>query len=106
MIRLEGVSSADTELQMQIASEACLASGAEDVLIAANKEQEAAIWDCRSAFLAAVKSGSEVDECDVVVPRNRIAEFVAYSQKYRLKSISGSKVLVMLPMEIYIFMFA
>ncbi len=81
MIRLEAASDADLEIQMQLAAEACLSSCADDVLIASSKEQEKTIWDCRADFLAAVKSGSEVDECDVVVPRNRIAEFVEYSKK-------------------------
>lgn len=80
MVRLEGVSSDDVELQMQIVGETCLAAGALDVLIARNREREKVIWDGRAAFLAAIKSGNEADECDVVVPRNKIAEFVDHSK--------------------------
>ena len=35
---------------------------------------------CKGCVLAALKSGNEVDECDVVVPRNRIADFVEYTK--------------------------
>ena len=35
----------------------------------------------RGAFLEAIKaSTSEMDECDVVVPRNHVADFIKYTK--------------------------
>lgn len=84
MIRVDGGSSEETEQAMEVIGDLCLESGASDVLIANTVEREQAIWDGRGAFLAAVKSGNEIDECDVVLPRSKIAEFVEYS-----KEVSG-----------------
>ena len=40
------------------------------------------IWSARGAFLEAIKaSTTEMDECDVVVPRNRVAEFVKFTRQ-------------------------
>ena len=39
------------------------------------------IWDARGAFLEAIKNSTvSMDECDVVVPRDRIADFVRFSR--------------------------
>ena len=48
------------------------------------------IWSARGAFLEAIKaSTTEMDECDVVVPRKHVAEFVLFSkelqEKYRIR---------------------
>lgn len=81
LIRMDGNSRAEVLSSMDLVGEACLAAGARDVLIADTPERQAAIWDARGAFLAALKSGNEVDECDVVVPRDRIADLVEYTKE-------------------------
>lgn len=81
LLRMDGNSQAEVLSAMDLAGDACLDAGASDVLIADSQERQAAIWDARSAFLAALKSGNEVDECDVVVPRNRIASLVEYTRE-------------------------
>ena len=51
--------------------------GARDVLLADTDERKASIWDARGAFLEAIKGGTpSMDECDVVVPRDKIAPFL------------------------------
>lgn len=57
----------------------CLEEGAIDVYISNTEERQESIWSTRGAFLEAIKnSTTEMDECDVVVPRSRIAEFVKF----------------------------
>jgi glycolate oxidase len=85
LLRMDGNSQAEVVSAMDLVGDACLDAGAADVLIADSQERQAAIWDARSAFLAALKSGNEVDECDVVVPRDRIAELVEHSKEVSRK---------------------
>lgn len=43
-------------------------------------ERNKAVWSARGAFLEAIKaSATEMDECDVVVPRNKIAIFIKHT---------------------------
>ncbi|MBM6860964.1 2-hydroxy-acid oxidase, partial [Clostridium saudiense] len=58
----------------------CLESGALDVFISDTEERQEAIWSARGAFLEAIKAlTTEMDEVDVVVPRNKVAEFVMFT---------------------------
>ncbi len=71
-------------------AEICLEEGALDVLVSDTAERNAAIWSARGAFLEAIKaSTTQMDEVDVVVPRNKIAEFVNYTheleEKYEIR---------------------
>ena len=68
------------------AADICLKCGALDVFISATQERNEAIWSARGAFLEAIKnSTTEMDECDVVVPRRHVAEFVMYSHELQQK---------------------
>jgi glycolate oxidase len=59
-----------------------LGLGAKDVLLADTDERKQSIWDARGAFLEAIKGSTpSMDECDVVVPRDRIAAFINKSVK-------------------------
>ncbi len=58
-----------------------------------------------SAFLAAVKSGNEIDECDVVLPRSKIAELLSIQKKHSGKAgICELKVFAMQATVICIYM--
>ena len=81
LLRMDGNSQADIWASMEAAGGACLDAGAIDVLIADSPERQSAIWDARAAFLAALKSGNEVDECDVVVPRDKVSDMVEFSKE-------------------------
>ena len=66
-------------------AELCLQTGAPDVFLADTKERKESLWTARGAFLEAIKaSADEIDECDVVVPRNRVAEFMSYAHSLEL----------------------
>jgi len=63
-------------------SDLCLANGAADVYIVDTDERKASVWSARSAFLEAIKaSTTEMDECDVVVPRKQIADFIKFTHQ-------------------------
>ncbi|MGI6149118.1 MAG: FAD-binding protein [Firmicutes bacterium] len=73
-------------------AEVCLAQGAIDVFIANTADRQEGLWECRGAFLEAIKGMGELDEVDVVVPPNRIAELVEFAeslaQEYKLPIVS------------------
>lgn len=52
---------------------------ARDVFIIDTDERKETVWNARGAFLEAIKASTTImDECDVVVPRNKIVEFINY----------------------------
>ena len=62
----------------------CLDQGAIDILIADTEERSLPVWKTRGAFLEAIKaSTSMMDEVDVVVPRNRVNDFVEFVHQLR-----------------------
>lgn len=64
------------------AAELCLARGALDVFISDTDERNDAIWAARGAFLEALSAGtSMLDECDVVVPRSKVAAFILLAKE-------------------------
>ncbi|MGE4519459.1 MAG: FAD-binding oxidoreductase [Desulfobacteraceae bacterium] len=86
LLKFDGNSKEEIENIYDEAANICLDSGAIDVLISNTEEREESIWSARGAFLEAIKaSTTEMDECDVVVPRNKVAEFVKFSQNLEIK---------------------
>lgn len=79
LLSFDGNSKEEIETTYDQVAHICLENGALDVLISNTQERQEAIWSARSAFLEAIKaSTTEMDECDVVVPRNHVADFVKY----------------------------
>ncbi len=59
-----------------VASECIDQLGAIDCYLVDTKERSDSVWQARGAFLEAIKaSTSEMDECDVVVPRSNVGQF-------------------------------
>ena len=82
LLTFDGNSKEEIEKNYDNVAEICLQNGAIDVLIADTDERKESIWSARGAFLEAIKaSTTEMDECDVCVPRNKIAEFIKYTYK-------------------------
>ena len=70
----------DIEKEYENVANLCLENGAYDVFISDTQERNESIWSARGAFLEAIKaSTTEMDECDVVVPRDKVAEFIKYT---------------------------
>jgi len=79
LLTFDGNSTEEIERIYDNVARICLERGAVDVFISDTEERQESIWSARGAFLEAIKSSTpEMDECDVVVPRNKIAEFVKY----------------------------
>lgn len=76
LLTYDGFSAQELRERMDKASELCIEKGAYDVFIVDTEERRAAVWTARGAFLEAIKSSTtQFDECDVVVPRSKVADF-------------------------------
>ena len=82
LLTFDGNIKEDIEKDYEKVANICLKEGALDVYISDTDERKEAVWSARGAFLEAVKaSTTEMDECDVVVPRNKVAAFVKYTDE-------------------------
>ena len=82
LLTFDGNSLDDIEKAYEKVANICLEEGALDVFITDTDERKEAVWSARGAFLEAVKaSTTDMDECDVVVPRNKVAEFIKYTDQ-------------------------
>ncbi len=80
LLTFDGNSKEQIESDYEKVADICLEEGALDVYISDTDERKEAVWSARGAFLEAVKATTtEMDECDVVVPRNKVAEFVKFT---------------------------
>jgi glycolate oxidase len=86
LLTFDGNSREDIEKAYEPVAEICLANGASDVFISDTQERQESIWSARGAFLEAIKaSTTEMDECDVVVPRKSVADFILYTHELKEK---------------------
>lgn len=82
LLTFDGNSTEEIEKDYENVANIVLSEGALDIFIADTDERKEAIWSARGAFLEAIKaSTTEMDECDVCVPRNKVAEFINYTYK-------------------------
>ena len=80
LLTFDGNSDEQVENDMRIVADLCLEIGAIDVYIVDTDERKKSVWSARGAFLEAIKaSTTEMDECDVVVPVNKIDEFIKFT---------------------------
>ena len=80
LLTFDGNSDAQVEADMNTVADLCLELGAVDAYIVDTEERKKAVWSARGAFLEAIKaSTTEMDECDVVVPVNRVDEFIKFT---------------------------
>lgn len=91
LLTFDGTSDEDLNKQAGIAAKLALDElGALDVLIVDTQERKDDVWKARGAFLEAIKASTTMmDECDVVVPRDKIAEYIIFtheiSKKYEVR---------------------
>lgn len=81
---------ANSQQELDAAVDACcqavLENGAIDCAIADTPERAASVWGVRGAILEGMKADSvSQEECDVVVPRSCIAEYVKQAKKIASK---------------------
>ncbi len=81
LLTIDGNSNEQVERVYSEIAQVCLNEGALDVFISDTSEREESIWSARGAFLEAIKaSTTQMDECDVVVPRDKVAMFVKFTK--------------------------
>ena len=86
LLTFDGNSMEQIEQDYEAVAQICLDNGALDVLVVDTEERKEAIWAARGAFLEAIKaSTTKMDECDVCVPRNKLADFIKYTHELREK---------------------
>ena len=80
LLTFDGATDAQVEADMKTVAELCLEIGALDAYIVDTEERKKSVWSARGAFLEAIKaSTTEMDECDVVVPVNKIDYFIKFT---------------------------
>jgi glycolate oxidase len=86
LIKFNGNTKDEIEMAYEKAAFVCLDAGAIDVFISNSPEREESIWSARGAFLEAIKaSTTDLDECDVVVPRDKVADFIKFTNALQEK---------------------
>lgn len=91
LLTFEGKTKEELNYNYQLAADICLNElGATDVFIVDTEERKESVWKARGAFLEAIKaSTSSMDECDVVVPRSEIANYIKFTyelaEKYQIR---------------------
>ena len=88
LVTFDGNSMEELETIIETASEVALENGAIDVLVADTPAKIKDAWAARSSFLEAIKAETQwkdglelLDECDVVVPLNKIPDYVRFVYK-------------------------
>ena len=82
LLTFDGNSKKEIQKDYEKVADICIQEGAIDAFISDTEERQESIWSARGAFLEAIKaSTTEMDEVDVVVPRNKVAEFVKYTNQ-------------------------
>ena len=80
LLTFDGNTDAQVDQDLRTVADLCLELGALDAYIVDTEERKKSVWSARGAFLEAIKSSTtEMDECDVVVPGNRVDTFIKYT---------------------------
>lgn len=82
LMTFDGNTDAQVEADMTVVADLCLEIGAIDAYVVDTDERKKSVWSARGAFLEAIKaSTTEMDECDVVVPVNKVDSFIKYTHQ-------------------------
>jgi len=87
LLTFDGYSRQELEQAYKKVADICLESGALDVYISDTEERQESIWKARGAFLEAIKTSTpEMDECDVVVPRTMLGDYMRFVETLEKES--------------------
>ncbi len=82
LLTFDGIDDQSVDTEYKRVADLCLDIGAKDVFIVDTEERKKSVWSARGAFLEAIKASTdEMDECDVVVPRNKIADYILFTHE-------------------------
>lgn len=80
LLTFDGCDKKRVESEYAPVADLCLSHGAADVFIVDTDDRKSTVWNARGAFLEAIKASTTLmDECDVVVPRDRIADYIKFT---------------------------
>ena len=80
LLTFDGNSKTEIEAEYTKVANLCIEKGAIDGYFVDTDERKKSVWSARGAFLEAIKASTDLmDECDVVVPKSRVAEFIKYT---------------------------
>ena len=80
LLTFDGNTDEQVEADLALVADLCLTLGAVDAYIVDTEERRKSVWTARGAFLEAIKaSTTQMDECDVVVPVNKIDAFIKFT---------------------------
>lgn len=87
LLTFEGHNKEELKFNYELAAEICIRElNALDAYIVDTDERKDSVWKARGAFLEAIKSStSEMDECDVVVPRSEVADYIKFTYELQTK---------------------
>lgn len=82
LLTFDGNTDEQVEADLKTVADLCISLGAIDAYIVDTEERKKSVWSARGAFLEAIKaSTTEMDECDVVVPVNKVDEFIKFTHE-------------------------
>lgn len=82
LLTFDGNNMDEIEDEYMMVAQLCISMGAIDGYFVDTDERKKSVWNARGAFLEAIKASTDLmDECDVVVPKSRIADFIKYTHE-------------------------
>jgi glycolate oxidase len=91
LLSYHGESKTDILGRLGLAEEAARGAGAEAFMIIGDQETFGRVWQIRGCLVKAVEAVSEQEPVDIVVPINRIGDFITHV--HRLEAESGIKMI-------------
>ncbi len=92
LLTFDGETDSEIELNSNKAKEVSAKSGAVDFILLKDKEEINNTWQIRGALVKAVEAISEEEPVDIVVPIDKIVEFIDFTkileEKYKIQVIS------------------
>lgn len=91
LLTFDGNNMAEIENEYTKVAQLCIEKGAIDGYFIDTDERKKSVWNARGAFLEAIKASTDrMDECDVVVPKGRVADFIKYT--HEVAGITGLRI--------------
>ena len=82
LLTFDGNNSQAIEEEYTKVANLCIEKGAIDGYFVDTDERKKSVWNARGAFLEAINASTDLmDECDVVVPKSRVADFIKYTHE-------------------------
>ena len=82
LLTFDGNSKELIEEEYSKVADLCISLGAIDGYFIDTDERKKSVWSARGAFLEAISASTdEMDECDVVVPKDKVADFILYTHQ-------------------------